>query len=74
MVEYVGGSPAIWVSDNVKSGVTTANYYEPAINRTYAELARHYVRGVNYFCRCRQLFLPAKGQQRSVTHRLATLG
>ena len=41
MVEYVGGSPAIWVPDNLKSGVTTANYYEPEINRTYADLARH---------------------------------
>ena len=42
MVEYFGGSPAIWVPDNLKSGVTTANYYEPAINRTYTDLARHY--------------------------------
>lgn len=42
MVEYFGGSAAIWVPDNLKSGVTTANYYEPEINRTYAELATHY--------------------------------
>jgi transposase len=42
MIEYFGGSPAIWVPDNLKSGVTTANYYEPEINRTYAELATHY--------------------------------
>jgi transposase len=42
MVEYYGGSTAIWVPDNLKSGVTTANYYEPEINRTYAELAHHY--------------------------------
>ena len=42
MVEYFGGSAAIWVPDNVKSGVTTANDYEPEINRTYADLARHY--------------------------------
>ena len=42
MVEYFGGSAAIWVPDNLKSGVTTANYYEPEINRTYAELAAHY--------------------------------
>ena len=41
MVEYFGGSPAIWVPDNLKSGVTTANYYEPAINRTSTDLARH---------------------------------
>jgi transposase len=42
MVEAWGGSTAIWVPDNLKSGVTTANFYEPEINRTYAELARHY--------------------------------
>jgi transposase len=42
MVEYLGGSTAIWVPDNLKSGVTTASYYEPEINRTYAELASHY--------------------------------
>ena len=42
MVEYFGGSCAIWVPDNLKSGVTTANDYEPTIHRTYAELARHY--------------------------------
>ena len=42
MVEYFGGSTAIWVPDNLKSGVTAANYYEPAINRPYAELAHHY--------------------------------
>ena len=42
MVEYFGGSAAIWVPDNLKSGVTTANYYEPEINRTYADLAAHY--------------------------------
>ena len=42
MVEYFGGSPAIWVPDNLKSGVTTANYYEPEINRTSTDLARHY--------------------------------
>ena len=41
MVEYFGGSPAIWVPDNLKSGVTTANYYEPEINRTSTDLARH---------------------------------
>jgi hypothetical protein len=36
------GSPAIWVPDNLKSGVTTADRYEPEINRAYAELARHH--------------------------------
>ena len=42
LVEYCHGSPAIWVPDQLKSGVTTASRYEPEINRTYAELARHY--------------------------------
>jgi len=30
------------VSDNLKSGVTKACFYDPAINRTYADLATHY--------------------------------
>ena len=42
MLDYFQGSPAIWVPDNLKSGVTTAHRYEPEINRTYADLARHY--------------------------------
>ena len=42
MLTYFQGSPAIWVPDNLKSGVTTASRYDPDINRTYAELARHY--------------------------------
>jgi transposase len=42
MLDYFQGSPAIWVPDNLKSGVTTAHRYEPEINRTYGELAQHY--------------------------------
>jgi transposase len=42
MLDAFQGSPAIWVPDNLKSGVTTAHRYEPEIHRTYAELARHY--------------------------------
>jgi transposase len=42
MLEYFHGSTAVWVPDQLKSGVTTASRYEPEINRTYAELARHY--------------------------------
>ena len=30
------------VSDNLKSGVTKACFYEPAVNRSYAETAAHY--------------------------------
>lgn len=40
--EYFGGVPAILVPDNLKSGVAKACRYEPDINRTYAEMARHY--------------------------------
>src|SRR5579864_999829 len=42
MLDYFHGSPAVWVPDNLKSGVTSAHPYEPAINRTYLELAQHY--------------------------------
>jgi transposase len=42
MVDAYGGSPAIWIPDNLKSGVTTAHRYEPEVNRTYADLAQHY--------------------------------
>ena len=34
--------PAQVVSDNLKSGVTKACFYEPTVNRTYAEMAAHY--------------------------------
>jgi len=40
--EFFGGAPAIIVPDNLRSGVTRADRYEPEINRTYAELAAHY--------------------------------
>jgi transposase len=30
------------VSDNLKSGVTKACFYEPAVNRAYADMAAHY--------------------------------
>ena len=42
MLDYFQGSAAIWVPDNLKSGITTASRYEPEVNRTYADLARHY--------------------------------
>lgn len=40
--EYFGGVPEILVPDNLKSAVTMASKYEPEINRSYRELARHY--------------------------------
>ncbi len=39
---FFGGVPGQIVSDNLKSGVTKACFYEPAINRTYADMAAHY--------------------------------
>jgi hypothetical protein len=30
------------VSNNLRAGVTKACFYEPAVNRTYAEMAAHY--------------------------------
>ena len=40
--EYVGGVPGAVVPDQLKSGVTRACRYEPEIQRSYEELARHY--------------------------------
>jgi hypothetical protein len=36
------GAVSIWLPDNLKSGITTPNRYEPEVNWTYAELAQHY--------------------------------
>lgn len=41
-LEYFGGVPQKMVPDNLLSGVTKACYYEPEINRTYAQWAAHY--------------------------------
>ena len=42
MFAYFGGSTQILVPDNLKSGVTKPDRYEPGINRTYEDLAEHY--------------------------------
>ena len=39
---YYGASPAIFVPDNPKVGVTKADRYEPELQRSYEELASHY--------------------------------
>lgn len=36
------GAPHALVIDNLRSGVSSPDYYEPDINPAYAELARHY--------------------------------
>lgn len=40
--EFFGGTPEVLVPDNLKSAVQTACRYEPVINRTYREMAKHY--------------------------------
>lgn len=42
VLEYIGGVPGALVPDQLKSAVAQACRYEPKIQRTYAELARHY--------------------------------
>ena len=39
---FFGGVPGMVVSDNLKSGITKACFYEPAVNRSYEEMASHY--------------------------------
>ncbi len=39
---FFSGVPGMVVSDNLKSGITKACFYEPAVNRSYAEMAAHY--------------------------------
>lgn len=41
-LEYFGGCPNTIVPDNLKAAVTKADYYDPEINRTFADMAEHY--------------------------------
>ncbi|MGF5988503.1 IS21 family transposase, partial [Klebsiella pneumoniae] len=41
-LNFFGGSPRCVVPDNLKSGVTRAVFFEPTLNETYADWARHY--------------------------------
>ena len=38
----IGGTPRQIVSDNLRAGITRACFYEPTVNRTYADMAAHY--------------------------------
>lgn len=40
--EDMQGVPALLVPDNLKSGITTPDLYEPLANETYREMAEHY--------------------------------
>jgi hypothetical protein len=46
MFDSWGGSVPKLVPDNLKTGISHASFYDPAINRSYLELARHYGIGV----------------------------
>jgi transposase len=39
---FLGGVPEIVVPDNLRSGISQAHRYEPEVNPTYQEFARHY--------------------------------
>ncbi|SFO17654.1 DDE-type integrase/transposase/recombinase [Proteiniclasticum ruminis] len=40
--QYIGGVPKIITPDNLKTGVTHANFNEPKLNKTYSEMAEYY--------------------------------
>ncbi len=40
--EAIGGVPELVVPDNAKTAVVKACFYDPEVNRTYAEMAAHY--------------------------------
>ena len=42
MLAYFGGCPQVIVPDNLKTGVSNSHLYEPDLNPTYLEFARHY--------------------------------
>jgi transposase len=39
---FFDGAPQQIVCDNLRSGITRACFYEPLVNRTYADMARYY--------------------------------
>lgn len=39
---FLGGVPKFVICDNLKAAVVNPDRYEPGLNRTYAEMARHY--------------------------------
>jgi len=42
VLAFLGGVPKVLVPDNLKAGVKSPHLYEPDINPTYQEFARHY--------------------------------
>ena len=41
-LRFFGCAPTYLVPDNLKSGIDKANFYDPTVNRAYAEFAKHY--------------------------------
>ena len=39
---FLGGAPEVIVPDNLKAGVSSPNLYEPDLNLSYQDFARHY--------------------------------
>src|SRR5437016_3866107 len=39
---YIGGCPKKVIPDNLKTGVTDANYWDPVLNRSYHAFGRHH--------------------------------
>ena len=42
MVQEFGACPRVLVPDNLRCGVKRPEFYEPDINPTYHEMAKHY--------------------------------
>ncbi len=41
-LRFFGGCPKLWICDNLKTGVLTADLYDPRLNRAYRELAEYH--------------------------------
>jgi transposase len=46
MFSHLDGVVPKLVPDNLKTGISHASFYDPVVNRSYHELARHYGTGV----------------------------
>lgn len=42
MFQFFGGAARMLIPDNLKTGVVSANWYSPVINKTYHEMSEHY--------------------------------
>jgi transposase len=40
--EAIGGVHELVAPDNAKTAIVKASFYDPQVNRTYAEMAAHY--------------------------------